>query len=98
MRKFEAKLLIMLNNMSMDLRYSEYIAAKLDKHASYVTSTLRRLYHQNKIDMKRYRTKVLVSSIQHTALEQATIIIEGDQVNKQTSGDQDNTTDKPSSV
>ncbi len=71
MRELQAKTLLLINGMAVDLRYCEMIAHKLDKHYPSINMLLRGMVLNGWIRLTPYKHRKIVSYIDSAALEEA---------------------------
>lgn len=71
MNPTEAKILVLCENLHTDLRYPEYISAKMGKSYTLVSRYIRQMSQKEWIRTTRYHTKKLVVVVQQHALERA---------------------------
>ena len=76
MKIMEAKVLLVINSLSTDLRYGEYLSNKMDKHYPYMNSMLRFMEQRGWIRMVTYKHRRLITSIDKTILDEARAVME----------------------
>lgn len=76
MNKTLAKMLLIINQLSTDLRYAEYIADKMGIHRPNVSADIRSMERAGWLKTSRYKQRKLITNLDEQAVKEAVVYID----------------------